>query len=160
MNADEILEALPDLSPEELARVYQASRALGAEEASQTPSTNLCHFYDSIKSRYTRRSMVVPATVERALTKKQISTIAREVDAVFTWCEEQFAWEDQTQQRAVLDMTIEIMGSWHVERGGSDTPRAMCLMLPQLPHALDTQFPGYAASGALGSVLKAMVNKS
>lgn len=156
MLIDDVLEALPDLSDADLGRVFQAAKLLGGEESSQEPSEKLVALYEGFREYFVRKSVVVPDAVQRALSKKQVSQVKVGAEEAYDWIEANFKPNTETERIAIIRVCCEIMVSWAKGRGSEPTPRSLCFMLKDLPVAVDSKFPGYAANGLLGMVMDQM----
>lgn len=160
---DQVVAALPRLSPEERARVAQrlemlqsvspgrsladATGAFQAAGVADEASGELLAVIADVSLRMSGER-VSPAALRRA---RQFQSLAAKAGALRRLLEAQAP--TRPARRALLALGVELLYRDLARAGFSVSARTLMACAHQVPAALDKAFPGYARAGLLGMVV-------
>lgn len=156
---DQVVAALPRLTPEERARVCERLKMLGALAPAQAlaagngrpPDDDAAgELLEVIAAAVLRLhgERAAPAALRRAPTFPAFAAKARELSAFSS-----AHARGRPRRRALLALGVELLYRDLRRAGMTVTSRTLMQCAHQLPAVLDRAFPGYARSGKLGMVV-------
>lgn len=154
---DDILAQLPQLTPDELARVHQATGALQSITAPTASVTtipdNFCAMtLDTIVAVLSK--MGVEFSYPSQLQKSPAFPSFRDKLPGLEQFIRQAAGTNRNKQRAVLYMGVDLLYRDLVEMGTTTSSRLLLSHIHRVPSVINKHFPGYARAGMLMWIIR------
>lgn len=148
---DAVVRLLPELTPDERARIAQRLRALESLAGGSTGDDDLAGVLcDVISATVLRMSgeRVAPVALRRSRVYPALRVKAADLEPFLAR-----AAPDRVGRRALLTLGVELLHIDLARAGFSVTARTLMSCAHQLPAVLDRAFPGYARCGRLGMIV-------
>ena len=153
MKIEDLLEALPDLSEDELKSVQARVRLLlGAnqEPTDRNYSSFLSGFTEVLRRTCDARGIKLPPAGSRVYGVEY----ARNVDAIRELIEENLKNRTQARRFAVSKFLVDRLLDWMNEKSIVLVGNSILKNLDRVPGILDSDFPGYRQNGILPSLFE------
>lgn len=162
---DTITALLPQLTAPERAKILERLKALGSLAPVATPASvavgaepsedivveetlhAICRVVLSANGE-----LVKPSTLRRA---QQFSSLRDKATALGAFLRKNTA--NRTERRSLLFIAVRLLYDVIQDEGTPASSRTLMAQVHRLPSVLDAAFPGYAACGQLGMVVRALV---
>ena len=148
MKLDEIMDALPALTPQQRAELVVRCQFLGADSTPRGVDTGAELLWRGLVVAMENRNQLLPEVPQVKKTRGW-SKFQKECDRLDSWVKENFQHIDETERaksyRIVAECLVRMVLSWD----RPVTPNILMGNVGKATQAVDMQYPGYADSRLL-----------